>query len=587
MMNGGWHTKAMRRTGILLWLVLMLAGLSGSQSLASAEQGWVARYNGPANAGDLAVAIAVDGSGSAYVTGYSSGVGTGYDYATIKYDNAGNQLWVRRYDGAKANDWAHAIALDGLGNVYVTGHSQGGATGDDYATIKYDSVGKLLWVARYDGPARGQDQAWAITVDGSGNIYVTGWSYGGSASSDYATIKYDSAGNPLWVARYDGPSSSYDQAWAIAVDASGNAYVTGCSDGRGTSPGYDVISTDYATVKYDSVGNLLWVARYDGPAGSSDEAHAIALDVLGNAYVTGWSRGVVTSEDYATMKYDKAGSQLWVRRYNGPGNGGDWARGIAVDGSGNAYVTGVSNGGASGYDYATIGYDSAGNQLWDRRYDGTNANDWAHAIAVDGSGNVYVTGYSDGGANSYDYATAKYLRYDGAENQRWVVRYNGPANSQDWALAVAVDGSGNVYVTGWSGDGLNGKDYATVKYVQTAELSVVQYKWGAPSPGCRHSAWPAFEACMQLQVANEGDADAFNVTATITGGPDNMTVMDGQVWLGYIPAGASTWSSDRFRLKIDVARPVDPFEGTRWRIEYDDAEGTHHVQNAPQFPRGG
>jgi hypothetical protein len=123
------------------------------------------------------------------------------------------------------------------------------------------------WVARYDGPANGYDLAWAIAVDGSGNVYVTGQSRG-SGTDDYATVKYDANGNQLWIARYDGPANGYDLAWAIAVDGSGNVYVTGKSIGAGTD-------TDYATVKYDTNGNELWVARYDGPANGYQRERAV------------------------------------------------------------------------------------------------------------------------------------------------------------------------------------------------------------------------------------------------------------------------------------------------------------------------
>jgi uncharacterized delta-60 repeat protein len=470
---------------------------------ASGNQLWAARYNGPGNSGDFARAIAVDGSGNVYVTGWSAGSATSYDYATIKYDTSGNQMWAARYDGpGNSGDEANALAVDGSGNVYVTGVSAGSGTSYDYATIKYDTSGNQMWAARYNGPGNSFDFATALAVDGSGNVYVTGRSTDSDASDDYATIKYDATGKQLWAARYDGPGNSGDEANALAVDGSGNVYVTGVSAGSGTSYDYATIKYDtsgnqmwvgrysgdltwrsalavdgsgnvyvagardswshnYATIKYSSSGNQLWVALYGGAGTSSDIPKALAIDGAGNVHLTGRSKGSGTYYDYATIKYNASGSQLWAARYNGPGNFWDEARALAVDGAGNVYVTGVSYGSGTDYDYATIKYDAGGNQLWAARYNGpANGSDEARAIAVDGSGNVYVTGSSSRLGEGWDYAI---IKYDAGGNQLWVARYNGP-DLYNITTALAVDGSGNVYVTGGStGSGTN-YDYATIKY---------------------------------------------------------------------------------------------------------------------------
>src|SRR3972149_184729 len=142
------------------------------------------------------------------------------------------------------------------------------------------------WVATYNGPGNSYDQANALTVDNSGNVYVTGGSYVSGGFEDYATIKYAPNGDTLWVRRYNGPGNSSDAAYALALDGSGNVYVTGCSPGSGTIE-------DYATIKYAPNGDTLWVRRYNGPDSSYDYASALALDGSGNVYVTGvsWSNG--------------------------------------------------------------------------------------------------------------------------------------------------------------------------------------------------------------------------------------------------------------------------------------------------------
>ncbi|MDH5694137.1 MAG: SBBP repeat-containing protein, partial [Gammaproteobacteria bacterium] len=437
-------------------LTIVLLGLI-SLATARVDTAWVKTYNGPGNGTDYAYAIAVDGTGNVYVTGKSRGSSTNDDYATIKYGADGSEKWVSRYNGpGNVIDEAWAIAVDGAGNVYVTGRSTGSGTGYDYATIKYNPEGDTLWVKRYNGSGNSIDEAWEIAVDGAGNVYVTGRSRG--ANDDYATIKYNSAGDTVWVRTYNGPGNGADKANAIAVDGAGNVYVTGQS--RGTND-------DYATIKYNSAGDTLWVRRYNGPGNGDDNATAIAVDGAGNVYVTGYSIG--TGGDYATIKYNSAGDTLWVRRYNGPGNGDDWAYAIAVDGAGNVYVTGNSYG--TGYDYATIKYNPAGDTVWVKRYNGPgNSADEAKAIAVDGAGNVYVTGKSAGSGTSNDYAT---IKYNPAGDTLWVKRYNGPGNGSDVAYAIAVDGTGNVYVTGGCTGTGTGLDYATIKYVAPVLVSDV------------------------------------------------------------------------------------------------------------------
>ncbi|TET23979.1 MAG: T9SS type A sorting domain-containing protein [Candidatus Stahlbacteria bacterium] len=206
------------------------------------------------------------------------------------------------------------------------------------------------WVARYNGPASGRDKAYAIAVDGSGNVYVTGGSEGSGTDLDYATVKYSSSGAQQWVARYNSPAIDFDVASAITVDNSGNVYVTGWSEASGEE------DYDYATIKYNSAGEEQWVARYSVSADFDDVLRpTIAVDGSGNVYITATSQFEDTEYDYVTIKYNSAGIEQWVMRYNGPGNSFDYALDLALDGSGNVYVTGCSFGSGNS-DYATIKY---------------------------------------------------------------------------------------------------------------------------------------------------------------------------------------------------------------------------------------
>ena len=219
-------------------------------------------------------------------------------------------------------------------------------------------------------------------------------------------------------------------------------------------------------------GNQVWVMRYDN--GFGDAAHTIDLDASGSVYVAGHSMSSSTAYDFATIKYDGAtGVPRWnpvAASYNGPGSASDTIRAIVADPLGNVYATGESGGivGPVGpltlLDYATVKYDTTGSAAWmpmAARYNGPATElDIALAIAMDGIGDVCVTGTSTGVGTGWDYATLKYSGLTGLPI--WTARYNAPGNVLDSGVAVAVDDAGDVYVTGIS-TGLN-MDYATIKY---------------------------------------------------------------------------------------------------------------------------
>ena len=420
------------------------------QPWAQATVSWTGRYDGPGSGSDVATNLATDAAGNVYVTG-SSGGPNGLDYVTIKYDPTGNELWVSRYDGTNNGfDQPYAIAVDGAGNVYISGTSQGAGTAADLTTVKYDTNGNELWVQRYDGPVSGDDAAFDLVLDAAGNVYAAGWSDGTGAGIfgwDFVTVAYDTNGGTLWERRYDGPSGGGDRANALALDAAGNVYVAGRSRGVGT---FD----DYTTIKYDPSGTELWVARYSGPGNGIDNALDIAVDAAGNSHVTGYSDGSGIGPDgwdCATVKYDTNGSELWARRYNGPGDKWDEGWQLALDGAGNVHVGGGSISGGNNWDFSAIKYDAAGNELWVRRYDGPASGfDEAFALALDGAGNVYLTGGSENASGDDDFATVKYSS-DGTE--LWVARYEGVGAGLDDAYVVVIDPAGNVVIAGESESG--------------------------------------------------------------------------------------------------------------------------------------
>lgn len=399
----------------------LLGLLTGAVTVSYDPDGntrWRSEYDQLLN--DAGSVIAMDNTGQyVYVAGYTNALLnlTAADYLIIKYRASdGQQMWARTYGfGLLGDDKAAALIIDSQNNPVITGYSQGFLlllTPYDYATVKYDQNGNQLWAQRYNGTGNNNDKAFGIAEDSDDNIIVTGESVGTSSGYDYATVKYGPDGSPQWVSRYNGTANDQDRSYAIVVDNTDNIIVTGESSGSSSG-------ADYVTVKYNPSGSQQWASRYNGPGNNEDRSYAIVVDNTDNVIVTGSSRSAGTpgSEDYATLKYNPSGSQMWVSRYNGPGNNEDRAYAIIVDNTDNIFVTGSSRSGSSSgtEDYATVMYSPAGSELWDVRYDGTGSNeDRAYAIVVDNSDNIYITGSSRNGSvlGSEDYLTLKYSRED-------------------------------------------------------------------------------------------------------------------------------------------------------------------------------
>jgi beta-propeller repeat-containing protein len=432
-------------------------------------------------------------------------------HTTSQAQLGGVPLWTNHYSSGTA----YAVAVDGSGNVVVAGGSE--APNWEYVTIKFSGAGVPLWVNHYGFLA----SVSAIAVDGSGNVFVTGNSSGSGSGYDYATIAYSGAGVPLWTNIYNGPGNS-DLANAVAVDGSANVFVTGQSFGSGSG-------LDYATIKYSGAGVPLWTNRYNGPGNGDDYAVAVAVDGSGNAFVTGYSTGSGGGYEYATIKYSGAGVPLWTNLYNGPLNSAE-AFGMAVDASGNVVVTGYDG------DYATIKYSGAGLPLWTNRYDGPgNATDGANAIAVDGAGSVFVTGSSTGTNSHSDCAT---IKYSGAGVPLWTNRYGGPGNTTAGGGAIAVDGAGNVFVTGTSssGPGVEPTEYATIGYS------------GAGVP-LWTNRYQGYQTSIARAVAVDGGGNVF---------------VTGSYWSGFYDAFATIKYSSAIPPSLNVARTTTNTVALSW-----------------------
>ena len=362
---------------------------------------------------DQSTGVSADALGNVFVVGATTGTFAGpriggYDAFIAKYNAAGTSVWSAKF-GSSGNDSNNGVAVDGLGNAYVTGYTEGslGATNAgalDAYLAKYDSNGNQLWIRQLGTST--SDNGMGVSVDTHGNVYIsgnTGGNLGGSSAGgdDAFLAKYDGTGNFLWARQLGTNAQDYSKS--VSADALGNVFIAGSTYGNlaATNPG----SSDVFLAKYDSSGNLVWT-RQLGTNGE-DDGNSVSADGLGNVYIGGATTGILAgtnagSADAFISKYDLTGHLLWTRQFGSVDI--DIGQAVSADHLGNVYLAGeiygslVPNGSTSNNAFVSK-YDASGNNVWFDEF-GTNKYDQCLGASADGLGNLYVSGETQGGLGS-------------------------------------------------------------------------------------------------------------------------------------------------------------------------------------------
>ena len=375
-------------------------------------QAWIKQFG--TSSFDSAIGISTSGSANIYVTGRTDGSLLGNskfglnDAYLSQYDSSGNQQWVKQL-GSSGSDISRGISIENNLNIYVVGYTDGSLLSNsnlgsnDAYLAKYDASGNQLWVKQFG--SSDTDFAQGISIDISGYVYVAGSTlgslFGNSSFGDYDAYvaKYDVSGNQIWIEQFG--TSDFEYAKGISSDNDGNVYVTGFTYGVLADNSNSGLNDAYIA-KYDASGNQVWIKQFG--TSSFDEANEISTDSNGNIYITGYIGGEyidgeIREKDFFIAKYDKSGNQVWIKQSGASET--DEASGVSIDSSGNVFVTGytegslLANSNLGGRDAFVAKYDASGNQIWVKQF-GTSTVDEAEGISTDSNGNVYVTGSTFG-----------------------------------------------------------------------------------------------------------------------------------------------------------------------------------------------
>jgi len=370
-----------RTAGILALLISLAFGCS-ALATEPVTTAWERQWSG-----GHGFAIAVDSTGGTYVAVTAPGSGE-YDGVLVKYGPTGTLEWERRYTGPGSEEWEDAtdVKVDRLGYIWMTIVQFSGAR--NCTIVKYNAAGTLIWSRRFGSPSNFGRSVSRLAFDSTGNLYGTGANL---------TLKVNQAGTLLWS------DSLHKGGSGLAVEPGGNAYVIRNS----------------GLLKYNRDGQLQWEQPFT--RGNA----MVQLNPLGGIYITGW---LSFSGNYniVTARLDTNGTTIWERVYDSPNHGTDEPEAFEIDAAGNVLFLGIPGMGK---------YDPDGNLLW---YNGLSLTYAANkAMKLDHAGDVYTTVLSNG------YFTRK---YDAVGNLQWGRRYGSSQSGRPYA--IAVDGTGNIVVTG-------------------------------------------------------------------------------------------------------------------------------------------
>jgi hypothetical protein len=515
----------------------------------------------------------VDGLGRTIAQGVKTGtanevfnwaVDTGTYYVKVFRPAAGNNTnydlqvatstayWPVQF-GTFGQEQNSGVSNDSVGSVFAAGFTTGAFAGntnagnyDGYIT-KYNTDGSPAWIKQFG--TSGTDYALGTGNDNAGNVYAAGYTNGAFTgatnlgSNDGFITKYTAAGTLAWVKQFG--TAADDTSVGISVDSNGNSYVIGKTygafAGNVTQGAYDAY-----IAKYDTNGTQTWIKQFG--TNQDDEAIGVSLDSNDNIYVLGSTAGAfagntnVSGFDVFVSKYNSSGTQAWVKQLGSSGNNYANINGISTDSTGNVFITGYTDGTFSGntslgsYDGFVAKYSTTGTLDWVQQF-GTTSDDYSIASKTDSAGNTYVTGWTSGqltgntALGGYDGFLAK---YNTSGTRLWVKQFG--TNSNDYANGLSIDKLGNIYVSGWT-DG----SFPTYTNQGGQDSYIALFDTNG-----NQLSIPAITTVITLAAT---DSDAGETTTGVTANPGTFTLtrtgdLTQAITVNYTLSGSATNGSD-------------------------------------------
>ena len=446
--------------------------LFGTASAQTPQLAWAKTFSNTSAATDsTSVMKLYTADNSVYIAGTSDAFGKGNDIVLIKRDfTTGDIIWSRTYDGFGGNDQATDLVIDQTtGDVYLTGKSMGNS-GYDVATLKYSSLGELIWIKRWDNSnISGDDIPINIGIDSKQNIHIGGYTYSGnSEKDDLLIISYDkngkllsgsstygSSGIDLGIGSYGNHANEITKK--AKITSTGHVLLAGDSSLGTSNSGYSMVYVSdfelgyYGFSSYYTSACLSYPHAYSGfPKGTIISApddfnylQDMDADNSDNAYLAylcDTIKGTGQGYSLRIAKVNANGCMEWEKKYGkSPNAKGFGIKSIKADSNGNVYVAGFEKNSSGNLDWFVIKYNSTGGFVWRKSKSGTaNGNDVPYTIAFDNFSNPIVAGCTVNAGTNQDITVVKYNKLNGSE----VFTLNYDSNNRNECAYNVVSESG-------------------------------------------------------------------------------------------------------------------------------------------------